>query len=202
MQSEPWWEESFEDLETSTFGEASSEILVLNDMLAPDSDILDLGCGDGRNGLYLAERGHCVTFVDTSVRGIRKLRHRAAAMGLEIEAHVADMRDYDFGRPFDVIIAHGVLMLVTRPEWRQVVERMKHYTRPGGRNLVCVITDATPVPDNLKPFCIGVFHPGELQQVYADWHEDYWTLKRKVDNQLSYERILSLDKLISRKPAY
>ena len=42
MNAQPWWETSFENLETSTFGKVTAEVEILNQHLAPGSKILDL----------------------------------------------------------------------------------------------------------------------------------------------------------------
>jgi tellurite methyltransferase len=131
--------------------------------------VLDIGCGDGRHAIYFAQGDCVVTAFDSSDAAIRKLRHRAAAAGVTIEASVADMRTYEFGQDFDVIIAHGVLQLVERPVWQGLIRRMKRHTSPGGWNAMTVGTDAIPPTPDMAPFSPGVFKDGELATYYTDW---------------------------------
>jgi SAM-dependent methyltransferase len=67
---------------------------------------LDLACGEGRNAVWLAERGWQVTGVEFSAVGIEKARQLAAARGVDVEWVIADLLDY---RPdaqgFDLVIA-------------------------------------------------------------------------------------------------
>lgn len=53
--------------------------------------VLDLACGDGRNALYLAERGMEVTAVDFSLAGLARLRRFAAQQGLSIATKQAEL---------------------------------------------------------------------------------------------------------------
>lgn len=53
--------------------------------------VLDLGCGQGRNAVWLAERGHRVTGVDLSDAGIADARSLAGEAGVEVDFLVADL---------------------------------------------------------------------------------------------------------------
>ena len=55
---------------------------------------LDLACGEGRNAVWLVERGWQVTGVDFSDVAIEKARELAAARGVEGEWLAADLADY------------------------------------------------------------------------------------------------------------
>ena len=66
---------------------------------------LDLACGEGRNALWLAERGWEVTGVDFSPVAIEKARSRSADVGATVEFVCADLLEY---RPepeaFDLVV--------------------------------------------------------------------------------------------------
>jgi tellurite methyltransferase len=55
--SQPFWEEAYTDLSLSTFGQPSQEVRDVAAELSPGAKVLDLGCGEGRNALFLAEAG-------------------------------------------------------------------------------------------------------------------------------------------------
>jgi SAM-dependent methyltransferase len=65
----PFWESAYQTATTSIFGKPSAEIVTLADKLPAIATVLDLGCGEGRNALFLAERGFDVTVVDISKSG-------------------------------------------------------------------------------------------------------------------------------------
>ncbi|MBI3683502.1 MAG: class I SAM-dependent methyltransferase [Acidobacteria bacterium] len=66
---------------------------------------LDLGMGQGRNSLFLAEKGWKVTGVDLSDVGIAKAKQTAAAKGLQIETVLKDLNQFDPGKEkWDLIL--------------------------------------------------------------------------------------------------
>jgi SAM-dependent methyltransferase len=69
---------------------------VLDRVLADDSAgagrrALDLGCGRGRDAIYLAKKGWGVTAVDLEERALEKARERAAQAGAEVHWVVGDV---------------------------------------------------------------------------------------------------------------
>ena len=74
----------------------------------PPGRALDLAAGEGRNSVWLAERGWLVTAVDFSRVGLDKGRKLAAARGVDearIEWIVADLRDYEPDQgAFDLVL--------------------------------------------------------------------------------------------------
>ena len=59
-------------------------LVELVDGITP-GEAIDLGCGTGRNALWLARRGWRVTGVDASKVGLARTRERAQAEGLELD---------------------------------------------------------------------------------------------------------------------
>ena len=53
--------------------------------------VLDLGCGQGRNAVWLARQGHTVTGVDQSPVAIGQARRLAADNGVEVDFEVVDI---------------------------------------------------------------------------------------------------------------
>ena len=76
--------------------------------------VLDVGCGQGRDALFIARHGHSVYAIDLSPSGVRDLQKDAVAEGLAIETEVADIRDFKSRRQFDIILIDRTLhMLAT-----------------------------------------------------------------------------------------
>jgi SAM-dependent methyltransferase len=74
----------------------------------PPGRALDLAAGEGRNTVWLAERGWRVTAVDFSRVGLEKGRKLGAARGVndrQVDWIVADLRDYQPERgAFDLVL--------------------------------------------------------------------------------------------------
>jgi SAM-dependent methyltransferase len=75
---------------------------------------LDLACGEGRNAVWLAERGWRVTGVDFSDVAIAKARELAASRGVDVEWVVADVLEHEPGRRAFELVA--VLYLQLPPD--------------------------------------------------------------------------------------
>ncbi len=92
---------------------------------------LDAACGEGRNGLWLAEQGWQVTAVDFSEVAIEKGRKIARHRGLDLDWRVADVaRDPLPEGAFDLVV---VLYLHTDADERALwLPRLVRAVAPGG----------------------------------------------------------------------
>lgn len=57
--------------------------------------VLDLGCGQGRNAIWLAQQGHEVTAVDVSDVAVARAAEIAAEVGVEVEFVAADLQTWE-----------------------------------------------------------------------------------------------------------
>ncbi len=200
--TKPFWEQTYADPTADTFGQPSEEIRQMVDLLPPKARVLDLGCGEGRNAIFLAKNGFDVTAIDISTAGIQKLRRLAAEAEVPIYSEIADMREFVFTAYYDLIISHGCLHLVERPDWLGLIRKFKHYTKPGGINVTVVFTDLLPPPNDLKDVCIGLFREGELAQLYSDWEtilSRSYTFEDKHPGDITH--IHPANKVVMRKPS-
>ena len=98
------WDRRWQDKLRHAHGEPSSVVLAALDGLAPGR-ALDLGCGNGRAALWLAERGWRVTAVDFSTEALRQARERATTTGVEVDWVEADLAAYEPRRhAFDLVL--------------------------------------------------------------------------------------------------
>jgi 2-polyprenyl-3-methyl-5-hydroxy-6-metoxy-1,4-benzoquinol methylase len=99
--------------------------------LTPGS-ALDVGAGEGRNALWLAEQGWSVTAVDFSAVAIE--RGRSSPGGRRVDWQVADVTSYTPDRAFDLVL---LAYLHLRPEaGRTVLRRSASWVAPGGHLVV------------------------------------------------------------------
>ena len=62
----------------------------------PGQNVLVIGDGEGRNGVWLAEQGCTVVSVDSSAVGVEKANKLAVEKGVELEAICADLTEWDW----------------------------------------------------------------------------------------------------------
>jgi SAM-dependent methyltransferase len=87
------WDERYNTAEY-VFGTAPNDFLASVVDRLPPGKALSLGDGEGRNGVFLAERGYDVTAVDASAVGLEKARRLAAQRGRGLTTKVCDLEDY------------------------------------------------------------------------------------------------------------
>lgn len=101
----------------------------------PPGRALDLACGEGRNAVWLAERGWQVTAIDFSEVAIERARGLAAGRGVSVDLRVGDV----LNEPIDAAAFDLVLLayLQLPPHERAVVlERAVEALGPGGTFLL------------------------------------------------------------------
>lgn len=101
----------------------------------PPGRAIDIGAGEGRNALWLAEQGWEVTAVDFSNVAIDKGRRIAEHRGLDLDWVVADLRDYvPPERSFDLVIEFYIQL--ASPLREEIWRRAAAAVAPGGTLLV------------------------------------------------------------------
>lgn len=101
-----------------------------------EASVLDVGCGQGRDALFVARLGHIVTAVDQSSTGIRQLQADAECEDLKVTAVVADIRDFEWEGPFDVIIVDRTLHMLAPEDRLRVLTGLLEATQPNSHILI------------------------------------------------------------------
>jgi SAM-dependent methyltransferase len=96
---------------------------------------LDLAAGEGRNALWLAERGWEVTAVDFSSVGLDKALRAAEARDVRLETEVADLTSYvPTSEGYDLVLI--VYLHLGAAELPLIIEGAARAVAPGGRLVV------------------------------------------------------------------
>ena len=98
--------------------------------------VLDVGCGQGRDALFIARSGHHVVGVDLSPNGIRDLNAAAARESLAIEGVVADVATYAPDGEFDVILVDRTLHMLASSTRLKVMNTLLDHVKNGGWLLI------------------------------------------------------------------
>jgi SAM-dependent methyltransferase len=175
---------------TPTFNTRPNAFLVeMTKSIAPGK-ALDVGMGQGRNAIYLAQQGWEVTGFDPADQAVAAAQEQAGRLGVKLTTFVLRDDQFDFGTErWDLIVLSYVGM-------RHVVSRVHQALRPGGLVVVEGFhRDAT------KTASIGgrvVFDTNELLQLF-----DRFRIVRYEDTEgvgdfgLRYTRLV---RLCAQKP--
>ena len=106
----------------------------------PPGRALDLGAGEGRNAVWLAQQGWTVTAMDFSDVGLDKARTLAASAGVELDTVCTDATDLDEPSAFDLV---AVMYLHLPSERRRVAHRRAAAAVAPGAILLVVGHDTT-----------------------------------------------------------
>lgn len=164
---------------------------------------LDLGCGNGRNSLWLASQGFEVTAWDKNPNSLNNLKAIRDAEGLEnLHIDAADLNTLQFDGEYDFILSTVVLMFLEAQTIPRLINNMQRCIKAGGYNLIVAAMDTADFPCTVGfPFA---FKEGELREYYAGWellkyNEDVGELHRTDANGNRIK--LRFATMLARKPA-
>lgn len=124
----------------------------------PIKKVLDLGCGKGLMSKFFVEKAK-VTGID-----IKKIIEDIK----NFEFREGDIRQEDFDKENDLIIASLILHLFDKNEVKKIIKRMKQATSDSGYNLLICLSNE----DILAKKNQYKFYPNsqELLDIYKDWN--------------------------------
>jgi SAM-dependent methyltransferase len=138
------------------------------ELLKPGQRALCVADGEGRNSVWLAERGLEVAAFDLSPVGVDKARRLAAGRGVEVSFEVGDIYGWRWpSEAFDVIAA--IFVQFADPAMRGFMfERIARALRPGG---LLILQGYTPKQIEYKtggpPHAENMYTSGLLRSAFA-----------------------------------
>jgi len=159
---------------------------------------LDLACGEGRNSIFLAQRGWEVTGVDFSGEAIAKSRRLAQAQQppVNVDWRCADATDFDQPASYD--LAMLVYLQLPAPQRRAAIRAAWQSLRPGG--VLLVIAHHS---DNLAAGVGGpqdpavLYTPDDVLNDLAGWGGRYMTRRaERVERPIEGQDRVALDTLV------
>lgn len=143
-----------------------SEVLEAMESFSPGK-ALDLGCGQGRNALFLAQHGFEVTAVDQNELALEILQSIVEQEDLEMTVGLYDINSANLKQSYDLIVSTVVLMFLQADRIPAIIRNMQDQTNLGGYNLIVCAMDTEDYPCQV-PFSF-TFKEGELADYYKDW---------------------------------
>lgn len=164
-------------------------------LLKPRSRVLCIGDGEGRNGVWLAERGHDVVSLDISRVGLDKAEALAAERGTAVETWHVDLTDWvEQPAPNQQWDAVVWIFVHLPPELRhRVAEVVTGQCAPGAKLILEAYT-----PAQLALGSGGPKDPELLltrEAVLADWrgwHLDVRLVERRIFEGMAHQGLSSV----------
>ena len=161
--AEPDWEAMYRDTEQHWSGHVNGSLVVEVDAMPPGR-ALDVGCGEGADAIWLAERGWQVTAADVAPTAVERGAAEAERRGLRIDWLAGDVL---VERPpagaFDLVAMHYPAFAIERLD--DAIAMLTESVAPGGTLLA-----------------VGHARPSDPDAVPWSW--DDWVQPRDLPGRL------------------
>jgi SAM-dependent methyltransferase len=114
---------------------------------------ITLGCGIGRETIYLSKKGFDVTGVDFSPTAIKRARRKAAAEGVAVNFIVDDLTNLQhISGTFDLVMDFGALNDLSRAARDLYMQNVFPLTKPGGYYVMFSFDRMLPFEEVMRRF--------------------------------------------------
>jgi cyclopropane fatty-acyl-phospholipid synthase-like methyltransferase len=143
----PFWDEFYADRTKNIpfFVEKPDENLVeyMSRGLVKPGNVLELGCGPGRNAVYLAKQGYTVDAVDLSQEALTWATERAKSHHVEVNFMKQNLFDLELVEgTYDLVYDSGCFHHIAPHRRMDYIHLLKKALKPGGHFvLTCFVED-------------------------------------------------------------
>ncbi len=180
-------EQTFDDLYNKNecfYGHPYRELQDFFKTYPKKGTVLDLGCGQGRDSLYLSSLGFNVTAVDNSLTGITQIICKSKELNLGIKALESDVFEFNSNDKFDIILFDMLLHSFNKEEQKKLLNKFANNLEANG--IFCIVY---PEELNVEHF-MQIF-----EELSGNWElENKFTIydvpKIEDDNEFTFEMII------------
>ena len=174
QESATFYENIYRNAEGYYWGVAPSQMcLRILSLLPPDNRIkvLDIGCGEGKDAVFMARCGYDVSAFDISGSGVEKTKRLAEKANVYVNAFKADVNDYRLDNNYDIIYQVGVFHAI-KPELRdEIMSNYKSHVNKNGIAAIFAFVEKpfiSPPPEKEEFFF--PLKSGQLFTYFYDWY--------------------------------
>jgi len=172
-------------------------------LIQPGMQALAIADGEGRNGVWLAERGAQVHAIDVSPLALEKARMLAGKRGVTLEIEQADILNWTWPEAAYDLVAAIFIQFAPPPERDRIIAGIRRTLKPGGLLILQGYTPkqiefATGGPSNPA----NLYTAELLRTWFGDWDILHLNQHESVISEGSHHHGMSaLIDLVARKPA-
>lgn len=150
-------------------------------LLEKNSDILDIGIGQGRNALFLLKQGFKLVGIDTSIVAIEALKKLVYKEKLNLKLHNTNFIDFKTKEnQFAGIIIFGLFQILSEKEIKELSKQIKYWLKKNG---LVYIKGFTKKDESFKPKSLKWKKISEI--TYADNNDNYRSFLN-IENIIKY----------------
>lgn len=172
--------------------------------LKSELDVLDLGCGQGRDIFFLSKKGLQVTGIDLSKVAIKQISEKAENKNLLIGAICDNISNYKIkNNKYDIIIGIDILQFLKRKEVVSLIKNIKINLRVNG---LVVLSSFTTKNFSYRQFgkknIQYHFKPKEMKLYFKNFELLYYSERMIVDAGhagMQYSHKHGIVEIIARK---
>lgn len=171
-------------------------------LLQPASRVLCLGDGEGRNGVFLAGRGHRVTSLDFSAVGLAKAEALASEKGVELETRCVDLIDWVDepapAEPWDAVVS--IFVHLAPGLRRRVAETATAQSAPGAMLVLEAYTPAQLSLGTGGPRDVDrLVTRADVQADWSGWRLDVRLLERRIFEGMAHQGLSSVVQALGKR---
>ena len=135
--------------------------------------VLDIGCGEGKDAVFLAKNGYMVMAFDIAENGLEKAKELAKKNHVEVDFFKANVNECLPDMEFDIVYSSGVLHYISLDKRKGFFENLKEHTSLNGIHALNVFVkkpfiDMAPDSEEAERL-VEPWYSGELTNYYHDW---------------------------------
>ncbi len=127
-----WNKETHQPYKTSDIDDSIKDFCSFFKSKKNKGELLDLGCGNGKNTIFFQKNKFESTGVDFSKSAIKICKQTAKELGINSSFNVGSVLNFDSKKQFDIIIDCGCLHHIRRSLWSDYKKTILKNLKVGG----------------------------------------------------------------------
>jgi tellurite methyltransferase len=155
----------------------STMCLKILELLPPERQIkiLEIGCGEGKDAVFLARCGYDVSAFDISEAGLEKTKRLADKANVYVRTFRANLCDYRLDEKYDVIYSSGVLHYMKPELCDEIMTNYKANVNENGIVALHVFVEKPFIKRKSQVRTVFLWKSGQLFTYFHDWYIEYCT---------------------------